>query len=380
MRVLYSHRTRSADGQFVHIHELTEALKRRGHEIVLSGPGENKKALNADGAAAWSGLPPALYECAEYAYSFPAYRRLATLTARCAPDVLYERYNLFYHAGVWLRKRRNIPMLMEVNAPLAEERAAHGRLFWKSVAQANERSIWRAADATLAVSGVMGDFISAAGIPSDKIHVIYNGVGNDFLAERDGGKIRARYGLEGKVVLGFAGFVRDWHGLHRAVNFIAKMDRPELHLLLVGDGPAREGLEALAKDRGVERQLTVTGVVQRDAAPDHMAAFNIALQPAATAYASPLKLFEYMALGKPILAPDQPNIREILTHGEDGFLFEGAAPDAFDKGLAELIENVDLRMRLGAGACATLDRREFTWDANARRVETIAEKLLKARP
>lgn len=379
MRILYSHRTRSADGQFVHIRELTDALKRRGHEIVMAGPGADEKPLNAQTSGALRRLPPAIYECAEFAYSFPAYRRLATLAARAAPDILYERYNLFFHAGAWLKKRRAMPMMLEVNAPLAGERVAHGRLFWKAFARRSEASIWRAADAALAVSAVVGEHLLAAGLAEDKIHIIHNGACGDFLRERNGDAVRARYGLEGKIVLGFAGFLRDWHGAHRAVNFMAEQNRSDLHLLFVGDGPAREGLDKLATARGVEERITITGVVQRDAAPDYMAAFDIALQPAATAYASPLKLFEYMALAKPILAPSQANIREILAHGEDSFLFDAEAPDAFDKALLELIDNAELRRRLGAGARATLERRDFTCDANARRVETIAENLLRKR-
>jgi glycosyltransferase involved in cell wall biosynthesis len=352
----------------------------RGHEIVMAGPGEETdKPLSAGGARGQRRAPAALYECAEYGYSFPAYFRLRRMAARHAPDILYERYNLFFHAGAWLARRRGLPFLLEVNAPLAEERAEHGDLFWKGFARMSECAVWRAADAVLPVSGVLAERLRAAGVEEDKITVIHNGVGEAFLAERKGGEMRARLGLKDKVVIGFAGFMRDWHGLERAVSFIANAQRDDLHLLLVGDGPARAGLEALARDCGVADRVTVAGVVQRDAAPDYVAAFDIALQPAATAYASPLKLFEYMALSKAILAPDQPNIREILAHGEDALLFAPAAPGAFDKALLALIADAALRERLGAGARKTLERRDLTWSGNARRIEAVAEPLLGKR-
>lgn len=381
MRFLYSHRTRSADGQAVHIRELTDALKARGHEIILAGPGgEEKKPLDAQGGGhlrAW--LPPALYECAEYGYSWRAFARLAVLARKTRPDVIYERYNLFYHAGVWLKRQAGLPLMLEINAPLAEERAVHGGVFWKPWAQKSERAIWRAADAALAVSGVMAEHIRAAGVDDGRIHVIHNGVSPEFLSAHDGYKIRTRYGLQDKIVLGFAGFMRDWHGLDRVLRFMAAQRRGDLHLLLVGDGPARPGLESMAQELGVADRMTVVGVVQRAALAEFVAAFDIALQPAATPYASPLKLFEYMALGRAILAPDQANIREILTDGEDAALFDPASPDAFDRALLALVDIPDLRGRLSAAARAHLIRRDYTWAGNARRVEAIAATLLENR-
>jgi glycosyltransferase involved in cell wall biosynthesis len=105
---------------------------------------------------------------------------------------------------------------------------------------------------------------------------------------------------------------------------------------------------------------------------DHVAAFDIALQPAVTDYASPLKLFEYMAQAKAILAPDQANITEALQDGKDALLF---APGGFEPALSALIGDASLRARVGAAARETLIRRDFTWAGNARRVEAIAERL-----
>lgn len=378
MKFLYSHRTRAADGQRVHIASLTDALCTRGHEVVMCGPddgGDGKlDASSRRGAAAL--LPAPLYEGAEYGYSFPAYRRLAAVASRSAPDILYERYNLFFHAGVWLKRKTGLPFVLEVNAPLAQERADHGNLFFKGWARNSEASIWRAADMVLPVTNILADHVRAAGVPDDRIDIIQNGVETEFLKPCDSGPVRARYGIEGKLVLGFTGFVREWHGLDRAVKFLAGAERKDLVLLVVGDGPAREGLEALARELGVAERVIFTGVVQREEMPSHVAAFDIALQPAVVPYASPLKLFEYMAQGKPVIAPDSANIREVLTDGEDGLLF---AEGGFERNLAELLDSGGLRARLGAAARATIENCDYTWAGNARRVEAIAEKLLRQR-
>jgi len=382
MNILYSHRTRSADGQYVHIRALTEALQARGHAIEMCGPddgAEGYKSLDAGtpNSGSKSLIPKPAYEVAEFAYSALGYQKLRRLAAASAPDVLYERYNLFYHAGVRLSRARNLPFILEVNAPLAEEREKHDGLGLKSFAAWSQRSLWRAADAVLPVTGVLADHVKAAGVAAEKITVIQNGVDDTFLGDLDAHEIRARYGLGDRLVLGFTGFVRDWHGVDRVLTFMAQSDRKDLHLLLVGDGPARADLEQQAVGLGLSDRFTVTGVVQRDAMPAHVAAFDLALQPAVVAYASPLKLFEYMALGKAILAPDSANIKEVLTNGDDAVLFDRNDAGAFARGLGILVEDSALRDRLGVAARTSLLRQNLTWAHNAARVERIAEDLIE---
>jgi len=377
MNILYSHRTRSADGQRVHIDALTSALSARGHEVFIAAPDGGALQLGAGGNnVAKAMLPGALYELAEYGYSWPAFRRLDAAAAAHKPDILYERYNLFFHAGAWLKRKRNLPFLLEVNAPLAAERAQHGGLALKKFAARSEREIWRAADKVLPVSNVLADIVREAGVPDNKIEVVHNGVDASFLTIADPGQVRARYALQDKIVLGFSGFVREWHGVDRVIRFIAAEARPDLHLLIVGDGPARAKLEALARDLNVASQVTVTGVVQREAMPGHVAAFDIALQPASVAYASPLKLFEYMAQAKAVLAPSQANIRAVVRPGADALLFDA---DGFESALRALLADSDLRARLGASARQSLIARGFTWADNAAKVERIAEALMSRR-
>ena len=381
MKILYSHRTRSADGQHVHISELTSALSSRGHEIIMAGPASsaqneigNQQQSTKRGLKDW--IPAPLYEAAEFGYSVPAYGRIYKLAAAHAPDILYERYNLYFHAGVWLKKRLGIPMLLEVNAPLVEERAAHGNLALNGFARRSERSIWRSADKVLAVTKVLAEHIIAAGVSPEKIDVIHNGVSDEFLEPYNGQEIRSKYNLDGKTVLGFTGFMRTWHGVDRGIRFLAQSDRKDLHLLLVGDGPAKDALQDLAAELGVQSQVTFAGTIGREMLPKYIAAFDIALQPAVVSYASPLKLFEYMALSKPVVAPNSANIKEILTHGEDGLLFDKSDDQAFEAALTSLVEGQELRSRLGAAARESLCRQGLTWHENARRVEGHAETLM----
>jgi glycosyltransferase involved in cell wall biosynthesis len=110
--------------------------------------------------------------------------------------------------------------------------------------------------------------------------------------------------------------------------------------------------------------------------PEHVAAFDIALQPAVVPYASPLKLFEYLALGKAIIAPRQANIEEILTDGENALLFDAAASGGFEAALTRLCADAALRERLSMAAVATIDRLDLTWLGNARKVIALASRAI----
>jgi glycosyltransferase involved in cell wall biosynthesis len=384
VKILYHHRTRSKDGQTVHIDELTAALRRLGHEIVMVAPAAMEhEAFGADaGLVAWlkRHLPLAVYEILEFIYSFGAYARLRRAYLRHRPDVLYERYNLFLPAGAWLKRRYGLPMLSEVNAPIAQERAKFDGLFFRCFAGWSERVVWRAADYVLPVTAVLADYVRMHGVPDSRIQVIPNGIDpTRFATAPDRPTAKARLGLDGKLVLGFTGFVRSWHGLERVVDFLAdtadKGGAP-LHFIVVGEGPARADIECRAAERRVADRVTFTGVVERDAIADVVAAFDIALQPDVVAYASPLKLFEYMALGCAIVAPDTPNIREVLIDGDSAALFDPADKLAFRKALERLCDNAPLRCRMGEAAKRLIAERDYTWDANARRIEALFRNLL----
>ncbi|MFC7542629.1 glycosyltransferase [Siccirubricoccus deserti] len=152
-----------------------------------------------------------------------------------------------------------------------------------------------------------------------------------------------------------------------------------LELLVVGEGPARPGLELLAAELGIADRVRFTGLAERQAVPSLVAGFDIALQPAAVAYASPLKVFEYMAAGRAIVAPDQPNIREVLEHERTALLFEGGKPGAMWAAVKRLATDPVLRARLGAAARAEVLARDLTWSGNARRAVALAEAEIARR-
>jgi glycosyltransferase involved in cell wall biosynthesis len=381
MKILYHHRIRSKDGQYVHLEELTRALHDLGHEIILVGPAAiEKEEFGAEAgivATLKRNLPKLLYELLEFCYSFWVYVRLRAAIRKHKPDCIYERCNLFQVAGAWAKRAYKLPMLLEVNAPLLEERQKYGGLALISLARWSQNYVWRAPDYLLPVTEVLAGYLRRADVPDSKIVVIPNGVNlSRFERRMDRAEAKRQLGLDGRLVLGFTGFVREWHGLERVIDLIAHMgDAVRVHLLLVGDGPARKALEDHARTLGVERSVTITGIVPRDEVARYIAAFDVALQPAVVPYASPLKLFEYMILGCAILAPSMPNLSEILVDGENALLFDAENPESFSAALSRVCSDPEFRERIGKGATRTIIDRKLTWENNARIVVGLFEKL-----
>jgi glycosyltransferase involved in cell wall biosynthesis len=382
MRILYHHRTSARDGSAVHIDGLVEALRGQGHEVIVVAPpvaanGAKRTATRLDGLR--RRLPRAVHELLELAYNLPEAVRLARALRRHRPDLVYERSNLYLVAAALLAPRYRVPRITEVNAPFFLERSRHGGLALPGLARWTEEFAWRRADAVVAVTGVLAGIVERAGVPRDRTHVMSNGIDATALAPGPAsGSARDRLGWRDRTILGFTGYVREWNGLDGAVDLLAAPGNESFALLVVGDGTARAAVEARAARLGVGDRLHFTGLVGRAEVPYWVGSFDIALQPAANPYASPLKLFEYMAMRRAIVAPDQPNIREVLQHETNALLFTPDDPRSFAAAVRRLALDSALRARLGHAAAGTIERRNMTWANNARRVAELAERLRQA--
>ncbi len=383
MKILFHHRIASKDGQYVHMSELIRALRSLGHEVVIVGPEIMEEEYGGvAGAVDWlkRHVPSFIYELLEFGYNLPALFRILGAIRRHSPDVVYERYNLNFIAGVLAARLTRLPLLLEVNAPLFMERSRYDGLACRPLARWTERFSWKNATHLFPVTRVLSEIIADTGVPQERMTVIHNGIcRSDW--EQAPSRIEAKraLGLENALVLGFSGFVREWHGMERVLDYMAREEtRRDVHLLLVGDGPVRSSLEQRAKRLGLSERFTITGYVDHEDVRRYVCAFDVALQPDVVEYASPLKIFEYMAAGCAILAPDRRNIREIVRHESEALLFDADSSEDFGKGLARLCEDDALRERLGRGARARLADAGFDWVENARRVTEIAGRCLEA--
>lgn len=375
MKILYHHRTASKDGQSTHIDEMIRAFRQFGCLVEEASPSIGQADATNQSSPGWVGtlkryLPRFAYELAELAYSVVAYRRLKIKIADFAPDAIYERYNLYLLAGVWAKRKYGLPLILEVNSPMVVERQEYGGLSLPRLASWVERYVWRNADYVLPVTEVLAAYIAEQGVDRNRIIVIPNGINPEqYRNLPEASVVKVHYGLKDRLVVGFTGFVREWDRLDRIVRWVAQSYRThDTHLLIIGDGPARREIEECATALGIPDRITFTGAVRREEVPRIAVAFDIALQTALVPYASPLCLFEYLALGKAIVAPDQPNHHEILQHGKDSLLYDPRDPEGIESCLDTLVHDSALRARIAGQAPKVIDDRELTWGCHASRI------------
>jgi glycosyltransferase involved in cell wall biosynthesis len=349
------------------------ALRREGVTVDLVEP-QRVDALQP--ARKKQVIPKLLYEVLEFGYSGLELFKLAGAILRHRPDAIYERANIYMLSGIWAARLFSLPLLLEVNSPLAEERGKFDGLAMPSFAAWTEKVTWRRASYVMPVTAVLGGYVERAGVPASRIVVTSNGVNEEefrIVPQSARPALPAQFGPG--PVLGFVGYVRAWHGLPQIVDLLARdADFADANLMVVGDGPGRADLQARARELGVADRLWITGLVERDALAAHISCFDIALQPEVTAYASPLKLFEYMALSRAIVAPDAPNIREILTHQEDSLLFQPGSSTSLGDAIRLLVRDVALRARIGQGAADKIRRDDISWARNARRAMALIKR------
>jgi glycosyltransferase involved in cell wall biosynthesis len=387
LRILYHHRVAASDGMRVHINEVVKALRAEGHVVCVMGPDGNGAARKAGQGSglerlaelARTALPGALYELLELAYNLPSYLRLRQAVRAFEPDIIYERYNLFLLAGLLAARQARLPMLLEINAPLVRERCDTGRLKLKRLGRLCEAALWRGADVALPVTRALAEEVrrTRGAKPTE---VAPNGADPECRpAPAAALQVRTRLGLcLEDLVLGFVGFVRPWHDLEMAVEALPHLPRTA-HLVVVGDGPGCKSLAQRAQAAGVAGRLHLVGRVPHEEVRAYVSTFDVALQTAATPYASPLKLFEYMAFSLPIVAPDQANIREVLTDEADALLFPPGDTERLAEALNRLASDPELRRRLGVAARKRLEETPLTWTGAARRIAAIAWQAKAAR-
>jgi glycosyltransferase involved in cell wall biosynthesis len=369
MKILYHHRIASKDGQYVHVAEIIKAFRALGHEVIVVAPKiAEHSEFGSDGG--WvdilkAKLPKWFYELLEFSYSFYAFIKLCSAIIKHKPDCIYERCNLFLPAGIWAKKLFGLKLQLEVNSPLYQERKKYGGISLDWLARWSETYVWRNADRVLPVTHVMARYIREVGVSAEKISVIPNGVDTSIFTPKDISNRAARF--KGKVVVGFVGFCREWHQLDQVLALLAKEQRDDICFLVVGDGPIIPALKHQAKMLGFENQFESTGLVKRQDMPYWLDQMDIALQPAVTPWASPLKMIEYLAKGLAIVAPDSANIKELLDDKNSALFAEDNLNDMLSK-IHLLVESNVQREILSKNAIDTIASMQLSWLGNAKKI------------
>jgi glycosyltransferase involved in cell wall biosynthesis len=377
MKILYHHRTLGDGAEGIHVREMVRAFRSLGHEVKVIGPAGETPPEKSKNFRLLDRLrrliPSALYELLEMGYAPYIYFKVAREVGRYKPDFIYDRYITFNSGVVRAARRLGVPLCLEVNAPLAYERTGEQdeRLVFRRMAARLETWIPTHADHTVVVSTPLKQYLESVGVPKDKCIVMPNGVDPErFRPKEKDDELQRSVGIPASAfVIGFTGILRPWHGLDLLLEAFDHLVRKGLDvaLLIVGDGPYRPTIERIASERGLSNKVFITGRVPHARVPDYVALFDAAVSPRATFYASPMKVIEYMALGKPVVVPGTQNFLDIVDDGANGVTFKDGDAANMAQALASLYGKREHCVELGRRARQKVETR-LNWEWNAREV------------
>ena len=327
-------------GASVHIQEVVRELIRRGHDVTvhttragrdipddLAGLEVIETRIDAD--------DPGARERAQQEVS----ARIAARIIAGGADLVYERYSLFSTALAEVAEATGAAGVLEVNAPLIEEQRTHRVLVdEEAAAKALARQV-AAATATVAVSDPVRDWVRER-TGSESVHTVPNGVSIT--------RIVPRPEDIGDPVVTFVGTLKPWHGVADLLAAAALAKRP-WKLRIIGDGPERAALEEQAAGLGIE--VDFRGAVAPADMPEQLAGSAIGVAPypdlggEQQQYFSPLKVYEYLAAGLPVVASAVGQLPQIL--GELGTLVPPSDPAALAAAIDDLAADPVLRGELG---------------------------------
>jgi glycosyltransferase involved in cell wall biosynthesis len=381
MRILYvaiDQQVPGTTGGSVHVAGVAEGLAALGHEVhVMVSPGPGGEF--PPGPVRWHRLGPPL---GIRQLRLWRARQVLALAMAIRPDAIIERYYNFGGEGVRAARATGARMVLEVNAPVIDYPGSPKRWLDRALLVEPMRRWreWQCAAADLIVTPSAA--ILPASVPRDRIVEIEWGADTTrFHPDVTDAVPFAR--TPGSTTVVFAGAFRPWHGaihLVEAVRRLGDRGRMDIRAVMIGDGPELPRVRRAAADLDA---IVFTGAVSHDRMPACLAAADVGVAPFDVAahaplalefYWSPLKIFEYMASGLPVVTPDIPRLRGIISNGREGILYDAADPDGLARALEQLARDDTARATLGAAARERVVR-EFGWDVHCRTLDAAIRRI-----
>ena len=364
-------------GDAVQMLALADAVRSRGHDVSLIGahPVAPYAFDTVDGRvrSLIRRLPWWVRDSLEWGFGLQAMRR-AVSAGRQGVDVIIHRASVYDAGAAGLARRLRVPLVLYLDTHVEVERAFRGEGYWRGRHARAMNVLGRAADVIATPSRAVADYYIGLGLPAGRIEIVRNGISERYL----------RMGLEAADIhppladaapytLGFVGNLSQWHGVDLLLDALRDL-RNEPHpggqprLVIVGRGTEDEVLKARARALGVASAIEWRGAVSHDEAVRAIGEFDIAVLPSTLPTGAPMKLAEYAAMARPIIAPDYPNIRDLFTDKEEIVLVAPGNVRALTQAVQTLVADPVMARRIGRAAQRRVAG--YTW-------EQAVEQLLR---
>lgn len=284
------------------------------------------------------------------------------------PSFIWEKHDLFLGPGKKLALKYDVPFISYVHAPVVWEASKWGvkRYLWGKWLESIETKSLKRADLVAVVSEEVRQKILEMGVPEEKIIISPMAVEPAQFFNKSSQELIDKYELAGKTVIGWTGSFRNFHGLDHVIKAFKKVSEASKNsvLMLVGDGAERRKSEALVKELDLEGKVIFTGRIPFLTIPEYVSVFDIAVVSARSAegfHYSPLKLREYMAAGKAVLAPDAGEIPETFEDEKVLKLFTAGDIKSLANGMLYFIKDTQKRSEIAANGRNKI-LKMGTWD------------------
>tara|TARA_R110002049_G_scaffold285698_2_gene466848 strand:+ start:68661 stop:69866 length:1206 start_codon:yes stop_codon:yes gene_type:complete len=364
-RAIYHHRTRGDGAEGIHIREMGDALEELGFQVEYCCPKQADRqpglslgmtGISAADSAGFAGkLRHLVRQSGELAYNVVSFVRLWRALGKHQPEFVYERYSCYHFGGVAAAKARRVPLLLEVNCTYAGD-FPRRVLTYPRIGRWIENYALRNSSGVAVVSEPLRRCVQKRPHPQTRITVTPNAVNEhsvqDYLAHRIGNMKRKELGLDGRIVIGFVGSLRRWHGVDRMIQLIPTILKqvPNASFLIVGSGELEDSVRKLHDDPEISDRVILTGGVPHAEVMGLVDALDIGLMPQSNEWGSPMKILEYMSLGKLTVAPKLEPIEALIEHGKTGLLFDSTRDEAFLDAILLACNDESLRRRIGSAA------------------------------
>lgn len=370
----------ASTGYGSHMRGMIKGFQEEGHkvEILVMGKApsylvKNDSSFNLKSIAKLF-IPKILWrtlkEIQQIRFDKHAAKELQFTIESFQPDLVYERSAWMSNGSVKVLSYFNIKHIVEINAPFEEEVKDFEKTssFVGLIGKNKLRSLLQSADLVLPVTSSLQTYlIERYALSPSKCAVVPNAIEKNEIQINESriAEINKKYNLSEVTVFGFVGSIFPYHGVDRLIKGVSTLDYTDVAILIVGDGYLIPELKKLANDLGISSRVHFTGSVPKEDIYNYISAMDILTLPNTKWYCSPVKLFAYAAIGKTILAVNEPGISDVMSN-EEGVLFEDN-DIAFHEGLLASITAFD-ELQIKARNFQQKVLEKHTWRANAQNV------------